>query len=54
MNSDADVFLEDTFGRVIGSSLAGGNTIENLSATGLAAGTYYVRVKAYTSSPTMH
>ena len=44
MSGDADVTLEDSFGKIITDSLVGGNLIDNLSATALAAGTYHIRV----------
>ncbi len=44
LTGDADLRLEDSFGRVIASGLLGGSLIENLSATALAAGTYHIRV----------
>ena len=48
--SDADVTLEDSFGRSISSSAVGGLGIENLLASGLAAGTYFVRVNAFSGA----
>ncbi len=39
--------LLDSFGRPIGFGSNGGNTSENVLATGLAAGTYYVRVAPF-------
>jgi len=50
MSSDADVSLEDSFGRIIASSAAGGAGIENLLASGLAAGTYFIRVGAFSGA----
>lgn len=50
LSGDADIVLEDSFGRLITSSSQSGNSFENLIATGLTAGTYSIRV--FTGSAT--
>ncbi len=50
LSGDADIVLEDSFGRLITSSSQSGNSFENLIATGLVAGTYSIRV--FTGSTT--
>ena len=50
MSGDADVFLEDRFGRSIAGGTLGSNSIENLIGNALAAGTYYVRIVAFAPS----
>lgn len=50
MSTDADITLEDSFGRTISSSVFSGNTIDNMGATALAAGTYFIRVRAFSTS----
>jgi hypothetical protein len=50
MSGDAEIILEDSFGRLITSSSQSGNSIENLLATGLTAGTYSIRVFAGTTT----
>ncbi len=44
LSGDADLVLEDSFGRLITSSSQSGNFFENLTASGLVAGTYSIRV----------
>ena len=50
MSGDADVTLEDSFGKIITDSLVGGNLIDNLTATALAAGTYHIRVNTLSAT----
>ncbi len=44
LSADIDMQLLDSFGRPIAFGSNGGNSSEDVLATGLAAGTYYVRV----------
>ena len=46
MERDADVFVEDSSGTVLASSVAASNEFEKLNVV-LAAGSYFVRVEAY-------
>ncbi len=50
LSGDAEIILEDSFGRLITSSSQSGNSFENLLASGLTAGTYSIRVFAGTTT----
>ena len=50
MERDADVFVEDSSGTVLASSIAASNESDRLTVA-LAAGSYFVRVEAYGRGP---
>ncbi len=50
LSGDADITLEDSFGRSIAASTFGGATIDNLIGTDLPAGTYFVKVQTLAAS----
>ncbi len=50
MSGDANVFLEDSFGRFIAAGAQATNAIDSLLVTSLAAGDYHIRVRAVAPS----